>query len=131
MFAEIGTSTTTSYVDSGLLATTSYTYRVRATDAALLMGPYTGEVSVTTGSVTLIGLLAAYGFDEGTGSATLDGSGRGNSGTLTGGATWATGRSGKRSGLQREYRQSCAAHLSRYRHLALHDRSLGESKRLL
>ncbi len=94
VFAEIGTSTTTSYVDSGLLATTSYTYRVRATDAALLMGPYTGEVSVTTGSVTLIGLLAAYGFDEGTGSATLDGSGRGNSGTLTGGATWATGRSG-------------------------------------
>jgi len=37
------------------------------------------------------GLVAAYGFDEGSGSFAQDGSGAGNTGSLSGGATWAAG----------------------------------------
>ena len=94
-FADIGMSTATSYLDSGLLASTNYTYRVRAGDAAGLFGPYSNQISLTTGSAVATGLRAAYGFDEGTGTSTLDASGRGNSGTLVNGAAWTTGRSGK------------------------------------
>jgi glucose/arabinose dehydrogenase len=39
------------------------------------------------------GLVAAYGFDEGTGTAVADASGTGNSGTVSG-TTWAAGKSG-------------------------------------
>jgi hypothetical protein len=39
------------------------------------------------------GLVAAYGFEEGSGSATADGSGRGKSGTVVG-ASWTGGRFG-------------------------------------
>ena len=39
------------------------------------------------------GLVAGYGFDEGSGTSTADGSGRGNTGTLSG-ATWTGGRFG-------------------------------------
>src|SRR5690349_1020829 len=35
------------------------------------------------------GLVAAYSFEEGTGTTTVDGSGRGNNGTVSG-ATWLT-----------------------------------------
>jgi PKD repeat protein len=39
------------------------------------------------------GLVAAYGFDEGSGTAAADSSGKGNSGVVSG-ATWTTGHSG-------------------------------------
>ena len=40
------------------------------------------------------GLIGAYGFDEGTGPTTADGSASANNGTLTGGANLASGHSG-------------------------------------
>jgi chitodextrinase len=47
-FAQIGTSASTSFNNTGLAAATSYSYRVRATDAAGNLGPYSGTASATT-----------------------------------------------------------------------------------
>ena len=47
-FAQIGTSTGTTYNDTGLTASTSYSYRARATDAAGNLGPYSNVASLTT-----------------------------------------------------------------------------------
>jgi hypothetical protein len=47
-FAQIGTSVTTTYNDTGLTASTSYSYRVRAEDTASTLGPYSSVVTVTT-----------------------------------------------------------------------------------
>lgn len=48
-FAQIATPTTTSYSNTGLTASTSYTYRVRATDANSNLGSYSSPpVSITT-----------------------------------------------------------------------------------
>ncbi len=47
-FAQVGTSASTSYADAGLLGATSYSYRVRAKDAAGTTGPYSGSASATT-----------------------------------------------------------------------------------
>jgi chitodextrinase len=47
-FAQVGAPTTTSFNDTGLTASTTYTYRVRATDAANNLGPYSVTVSATT-----------------------------------------------------------------------------------
>ncbi len=49
-FAQIGTSTTTTYSDVGLTGSTSYSYRVRATDAAGNLSSYSGTSSGTTSS---------------------------------------------------------------------------------
>ena len=47
-FAEIATATATSHLDVFLSASTTYTYRVRAEDAAGNQGPYSNEASATT-----------------------------------------------------------------------------------
>src|SRR5215475_4583813 len=47
-FAQIGTPATTSFNDTGLTASTSYSYRVRATDAAANLGPYSATGTATT-----------------------------------------------------------------------------------
>jgi chitodextrinase len=47
-FAQIGKPTTTTYSDTGLTASTSYSYRVRATDAAGNLSAYSSTVSATT-----------------------------------------------------------------------------------
>src|SRR5262249_5613341 len=49
-FAQVGTATTTSYKDTSVAASTSYSYRVRATDAAGNPSPYTSTASATTPS---------------------------------------------------------------------------------
>ena len=57
-FAQIGTSATTSYSDSGLTSGTAYTYRIRATDAAGNLSGYSNLASATAGSGT-----ATYTYD--------------------------------------------------------------------
>jgi fibronectin type 3 domain-containing protein len=49
-FAQIGTATTTSFTDGGLPASTAFSYRVRAADAAGNRGPYSNTASATTGA---------------------------------------------------------------------------------
>ena len=52
-FAQVGTSTTTSYNDVGLTASTSYSYRVRAKDAANNLGPYSSTATASTAAPIL------------------------------------------------------------------------------
>src|SRR5204862_69060 len=47
-FAQVGTPTGLSFNDSGLTPTTSYSYRVRATDAAGNLSAYSNVASATT-----------------------------------------------------------------------------------
>jgi IPT/TIG domain/Fibronectin type III domain len=47
-FAQVGTSTTTTYSDPGLAASTNYSYRVSATDAAGNVSQYSNTASATT-----------------------------------------------------------------------------------
>ncbi|HEV2397944.1 MAG TPA: IPT/TIG domain-containing protein [Candidatus Sulfotelmatobacter sp.] len=51
-FVQIGTTTTTSYNDSGLSASTSYSYRVRAQDTSGITGAYSSVANVTTPAAT-------------------------------------------------------------------------------
>src|SRR5262249_47856120 len=83
-------------------------YRVRAADAAGNLGTYSNTAGAVTSSVppvvippvvippagTAPGLVAAYGFSEGSGATTADASGNGNSGTLSGAGWTAAGHSG-------------------------------------
>ena len=91
-FSEIGTLAGTTYTDTGLTASTSYSYRVRAQDAAGNLGPF----SNTAQAVTLAppppgaGLAASWGFNEGSGTLTTDSSGNGNTGTLSDSTSWVT-----------------------------------------
>src|SRR5205807_145566 len=87
-FTQIATPPGTSFKDTGLSASTSYTYRVRATDAAGNLSQYSGTTSASTFAASS-GLVAAYGFDEGSGTTVSDASGSGNNGTIAN-ATWAT-----------------------------------------
>jgi chitodextrinase len=74
-----------------------HTVTARARDAS---GNSTtsGGVSVTvanTGLPPQPGLVASYGFDEGSGTAAADSTGNGNHGTLVNGPTWTLGRFGQ------------------------------------
>ena len=56
---------------------------------------FAGASFVQTSRAATPGLVAAYSFDEGSGTSVSDGSGSGNGGALTGGAKWsATGKFG-------------------------------------
>ena len=52
-FAQVGTSTTTSFGDTGLAGSSSYSYRVRASDTANNLGPYSSIATATTAAPTL------------------------------------------------------------------------------
>jgi hypothetical protein len=94
-FTQIATPSSTSYSDTGLTSATSYSYRVRATDAAGNLSGYSNTSSVTTQSGPPPGAPAlAYGFNEGTGTTTVDGSGNGLTGTLVNGPIWIVGKNG-------------------------------------
>jgi len=49
-FAQIGTATNTNFASAGLVASTSYSFRVRASDAATNLGPYSNVATAVTGS---------------------------------------------------------------------------------
>ena len=93
-FAQIGTASGTSYKDTSVSSNTTYNYRVRATDAAGNLSPYSNTAPATTPAAPT-GLVAAYGFDEGSGTSVTDASGNGNNGTVAN-TTWST--SGKYGG---------------------------------
>jgi hypothetical protein len=87
-FALIGAAPGAQHNDTGLALNTGYTYRVRAADAAGNLSPVSEIASATTHSTTSApGLVAAYAFDEGSGTAVTDSSGSGNHGVITN-ATW-------------------------------------------
>jgi chitodextrinase len=87
-FAQVGTSTGTTFNNTGLTSATSYSYRVRARDAAGNLSGYSNIASATT-QATVAGLVAAYSFNEGTGTTVGDSSGLGNTGTVAN-TTWTT-----------------------------------------
>ena len=66
-FAQIGTATDTNYNDTGLAANTSYSYRVRATDAAVNLSPYSSVASATT----FPGVTAAFSASPTNGATPL------------------------------------------------------------
>jgi glucose/arabinose dehydrogenase/chitodextrinase len=86
-FVEVAQPSGTTYSDVGLLASTAYRYQVRAVDAAGNLSAYSGIATATTLGTS--NLVAAYSFNEGTGTAVADASGTGNNGTISG-ATWTT-----------------------------------------
>ena len=85
--------TGTSYTDAGLAAGT-YFYRVAAEDAAGNVGAPSNEANATVTTAAPTGLVAAYGFDEGSGTTTADQTGNGNNGTLSN-TSWAGAGLGK------------------------------------
>jgi fibronectin type 3 domain-containing protein len=95
-FAQIAatTGTGTTYKDMSVNASTTYSYRVRATDAAGNLSPYSNTATVPTPAAPS-GLVAAYGFDEGQGTTVTDASGNGNNGTVANGTWVTTGKYGK------------------------------------
>jgi glucose/arabinose dehydrogenase/fibronectin type 3 domain-containing protein len=95
-FTQVATPAAPGYADSGLAATTSYSYRVVAVDAAGNVSAYSTVVSATTGTAPVLpaGLVAGYSFNAASGTAAIDSSGHGNHGTLLGGATFVAGRYG-------------------------------------
>jgi chitodextrinase len=59
-FVQVGTSTGTSYNDTGLTTGSNYSYRARATDAAQNLSPYSG----VAGATTLTGTAATDDFNR-------------------------------------------------------------------
>jgi len=93
--AQVGTSPTTSYSDTGLLPSTTYTYAVAAYDAAGNVSATCTPAAAATAALPppTQDLIAAYGFEEGTGNVTADASPFHNLGTLTD-AVWGAGKFG-------------------------------------
>jgi hypothetical protein len=85
--------TGTSYTDPGLAAGT-YFYKVTAEDAAGNLSAPSTEAIATVTAAAPTGLVAAYGFDVGSGTTAPDQSGGGNTGALTNTA-WAGASAGK------------------------------------
>jgi hypothetical protein len=73
------------------VALTPYSYRVRATDAAGNLSPYSNVSSATT--LAIRGPVAVYPFAEGSGVTTADVSG-GNNGVLVNSPAWISGKIG-------------------------------------
>jgi hypothetical protein len=92
---QVGTSATASYSDAGLSPSTIYTYTVAAYDAAGNVSATCTPVSATTGSLppATDGLVAAYAFEEATGSVTADSAPYHNAATITD-AVWGAGKFG-------------------------------------
>src|SRR4029079_5977557 len=59
-FAQVATPGAPSFSDTGRTPSTSYSYRVRATDAAANLGPYSNTASATTTAAFPAFVQAAY-----------------------------------------------------------------------
>jgi chitodextrinase len=68
-FVQIATSTTTTYNNTGLSASTSYSYRVQATDAAGNLSPYSNTATVITNSAGAVGNVQSADQDPAYGNA--------------------------------------------------------------
>jgi glucose/arabinose dehydrogenase len=90
---QLATPASAGYTDAALAAGTYY-YKVTAEDAAGNVSAPSGQASAIVSSpAPPAGLVAAYGFDENTGTAVGDASGNANNG-VAGNATWAAGKFG-------------------------------------
>ena len=94
---KVASPTSTSYTFTGLICGTQYTFGVEAVDGG---NNVSGRTTVTASTLACGaptppgGLVAAYGFDEGTGTTTADKSGNGKTATVVG-PTWTVGRFGE------------------------------------
>jgi chitodextrinase len=61
-FLQIGLTSATAFIDSGLLPSTNYTYRVRAADAAGNLSTYSGTGNTTTSAASAGSVI--YTYDE-------------------------------------------------------------------
>src|SRR5262245_34643285 len=84
----IAQPTGTSYTDTGLASGTYY-YKVQAEDQAGNLSAPSNEAGATVSTTPPLGLVAAYSFDQGSGSSLPDLSGNSNNGTIAN-ATWST-----------------------------------------
>ena len=75
--------------DSATTSNGAHTLSAVARDAAGNRSSASVDVTVSNTSSTPSGLVAAYGFNDGSGAQTRDSSGQGNTGTIAG-ATWTT-----------------------------------------
>jgi VCBS repeat-containing protein len=78
---------------SGLTGDTTYTYYIRCIDVAGNANASDFIVTFSVSPAATAGLVAALGFNEGTGTTTADASGAGHTGTLSG-PVWMPGRFG-------------------------------------
>ena len=74
---------------TGLTNGGSYSFFVRCQDAAANPNTNDFTISFSVAQPADVGLVAAYSFNEGTGTTVADASGRGHTGTISG-ATWST-----------------------------------------
>jgi chitodextrinase len=91
-FAQIATTTAaTTYTDTSVAASTTYRFRVRATDGAGNLSAFSAvlETTIPDPPPAPTGLVGAWAFDEGAGTTANDSSGNGNIGTVYG-AAWST-----------------------------------------
>ena len=88
-------STTTTTSDTGLTPNTTYSYRVRAKDATPNYSNYSNTATATTPAAGGSSLVAAYGFEAGSGVSVVDASGNGRTGTVANAAWSAAGKFGK------------------------------------
>ena len=91
----IAQPTTPGYTDSSLAAATYY-YRVAAEDPSGNTSAPSSEASAVVTNAPIPGLVAAYAFDEGSGTTLNDGSGKLNTGAIggTSAPTWTIGKRG-------------------------------------
>jgi hypothetical protein len=91
---QIASVTGTSYQNTNLLASTTYTYAVTSYDAANNESGPSAKATATTQTQSPAALIAAYSFDAGSGPTLADASGNNRNGTLVNGPMWTTGQAG-------------------------------------
>ncbi|MEP7247365.1 MAG: LamG-like jellyroll fold domain-containing protein, partial [Gammaproteobacteria bacterium] len=64
LFSQIATPTANSFSDTGLAASSSYSYQIRAMDANTNKSLYSAVVSATTGAAAIVPGAATYGYDN-------------------------------------------------------------------